>query len=135
MIRWINASMSRRDLEGDAEVVGAAPNRGAIDISLAVQGHAVGTEAVVAVELVHGAVFPLAILLGREFVNHPAKIGPARTRTAAASVYTIEVPGRVKGQVAVRAAAVIAVTGEVVYHCHLPPAARLGTEFEDHAVA
>src|ERR1700680_1352556 len=67
----------RRDLEGDAGVVFAACGSRAEEVAFVVDDHAPGEVAVGAAEFVHGAVFPLAVLLQRQFEDDATGIRAA----------------------------------------------------------
>src|SRR5580692_3489179 len=76
----------RGDFEGDAGVVGSARAGGAEDVASAVHDYAIGEEvAVGAVQLVHHAVFPGAVLLRRQFEDHAAGEAAAVAEAAAGS--------------------------------------------------
>src|ERR1700678_1852536 len=124
---------SRGDFKGGAAVVFAEVAGDAEQVAFAVQDHAVEGlhSAVGEAEVMQHAVFPLAVLLRRQFENHAASIASAIA--GAASGRPVEVASFVQCQRAFDHASLQAI-GKVVEDCFFPLAAGEG-ELEDGAMA
>src|SRR5580704_9238375 len=119
------------DLEGDAEVVGAAVRGCAEDVALAVDDYTYREVAVRAAEFMHDDVFPWAILLRCQLEDDAAGIRAAALVASASD--TVEIACLVQYQRTVRQGSVGPV-GKAVHHRLFPVAAGEG-ELEDRAVS
>src|SRR5580692_10178900 len=127
----IRPSRLRGDLEGDAEVVGAACGCCAKDVAFAVDDYTYRKVAVRAAELVHGTVYPWAFFLRGELEDDAAGIRAAALVASASD--TVEIACLVQYQRTVRQGPIVPV-GKVVHDRLFPVTAGEG-ELEDCPVA
>jgi hypothetical protein len=114
-------------IEGYAGVVGAAVLGCAEDVAFVIHGHTHREVAVRAAEFMHDTVFPLAILVRREFEDHTTRIRAAALIPSTPN--TVEIGRLIEYQRATREGSIVPVR-EVVHHRLVPVAASEG-ELED----